>query len=425
MSVTKNEKLEHSEVKIEFTIEKAAFDAAVTKVFKKKSKDIVIDGFRKGKAPRSVVERMYGKGVFYEDALDELLPEVYPAAVKEAGLNVVGQPKIDVVSMEGDIVLSAVVAVKPEATVENYIGIETERKVESTTDEEVDNEIKTVQNRNSRESDVTDRAAENGDVAKIDYEGFVDGTAFEGGKGKDYDLTLGKGQFIPGFEEQIVGKNAGDEFDVNVTFPEDYHAKELAGKVAIFKVKLNGIKKVELPALDDDFAKDVSEFDTFAAYRDDVKAKITKRHENVANKVFEEKLCDALIERLTADIPETMFAAEAENMLRDTDNRLRMQGMDLNTYFKYTGMTLEKMREQFRPDAERHVKVRLALEAIANEEKIEVNAEEIQTEIDNIAKAYQMEADKVKEMVPEDGIVEDLKVQKAMELVKAKAVIKD
>ena len=263
-----------------------------------------------------------------------------------------------------------------------------------------------------------------GDVCHINYEGFVDGVAFEGGKGEDYPLKLGSGNFIPGFEEEIVGHKVGENFDVNVTFPTEYHAKELAGKPAVFKTTILKIKHIELPELDDDFAKDVSEFDTMDEYRADVKAKIAKRHEAEADRVFEDAILDQLIEKLEAEIPEQMYVAETENFVRDYDNRLRMQGLDLKTYFQYTGMNLDSLREQLRPQAEKQVKLRLALETIAKLENVEVTEEDINGEIENIAKAYNMEADKVREMVPVDSIAEDMKVKKAMELVKEKAIVK-
>lgn len=282
-----------------------------------------------------------------------------------------------------------------------------------------------MRSRNSRTVDITDRPAADGDIAVIDYEGFVDGKPFEGGKGEKHNLTLGSGQFIPGFEAQIVGHNPGDEFDVVVTFPEDYHAKELAGKEATFKTVLHEIKFNELPALDDDFAKDVSEFDTFDEYKADVKAKITDRHVKAADAEVEEKLIDALIDNLEADIPEAMFVNETENQLRDYDNRLRMQGLDLGTYLKYTGLDLDKMREQFRPRAERQVKTRLALEKIAELENLTVTDEDTEAEIKKIADMYGLETDKVKEQVSPDMLAEDIKVGKAVDIVKANAVITD
>ena len=425
MNLLKSEKAEKSTVKIEFSVEKSVFDAAVEKVYRKQVKKINVPGFRPGKAPRAMIEKMYGAGVFYEDAINDLIPENYEAALKEAGIEPVGQPEIDVVSIdENGLVLSAIVPVKPECKIEGYKGIEVEKDTVEVTDEEIDKEINIVRERNSREIEVTDAAAEMGNVTKIDFEGFVDGVAFEGGKGEDYSLKLGSGSFIPGFEEQVAGHVIGEEFDVNVTFPEEYHAEELAGKPAVFKVTIKSIEKIELPELDDDFAKDVSEFDTFAEYREDMKAKIQKRHESAAEANLEESLLNVLIEKLEADIPEAMFVAETENFVRDYDNRLRMQGLDLKTYFQYTGMTLDQLRESLRPQAEKQVKLRLALEKIAKAEKLKATKTEINAEYKRIADEYQMEVEKVRELIPENSIAEDMKVKKAMDLVKENAIIK-
>ena len=426
MNLLKTEQGEKSTVKLEFAIDKDVFEAAVEKVYRKQVKKINVPGFRAGKAPRAIVEKMYGKGVFYEDAINDLIPENYSAAVKEAGLEPVGQPEIDIVSIDDNgLVLSAIVPVKPECKIDGYKGLNVAKAVEAVTEEEIDNEIKMVRERNSREIEVeNDAAAEMGDVAKIDFEGFIDGVAFEGGKGENYSLKLGSGSFIPGFEEQVAGHKIGDEFDVNVPFPADYHAEELAGKNACFKCRVNAITKVELPELDDDFAKDVSEFDTFAEYRADVKAKIEKRHENAAEAEFEEKLIDALIEKLEADIPEAMFVAETENFVRDYDNRLRQSGLDLKTYFQYTGLDLDKLREQLRPQAEKQVKARLALEAVATAEAIEVTEDELTAEYETIAKAYNIEADKVREFVDADMVKADVSVRKAMQVVKDNAKAK-
>ncbi|MBQ2308501.1 MAG: trigger factor, partial [Clostridia bacterium] len=381
MSLTKSEVIEKNRYELQFSVDKATFDAAVNNVYRKQVKNIAVPGFRKGKAPRSIIEKMYGTGVFYEDAINDLIPDAYTEALKEAAIDAVGQPEFDVVSIdENGLVLSAKVYVKPEVEIKDYLGIEVEKEVTPVSDEDVDREIETIRERNSREIDVTDRAAELGDTTVIDFEGFCDGVAFEGGKGTDYALKLGSGSFIPGFEEQIVGKSIDEEFDVNVTFPTEYHAEDLAGKDATFKVKIHAITKVELPELDDDFAKDVSEFDTFAEYKADVKAKIEKRHETAAENAVEDKLVEALIEKLEADIPEPMFVAETENFVRDYDTRLRSQGLDLNTYFKYTGMTLDSLREQMRPQAERQVKARLALEKIAVLENLEATEEDINSE---------------------------------------------
>ena len=425
MSLTKSEVIEKNRYELQFSVEKAVFDAEVEKVYRKQVKSISVPGFRKGKAPRSIIEKMYGSGVFYEDAINNLIPAAYGEALDEAKLDVVSQPEIDVVSIdENGLVLSAKVYVKPEVEIKDYVGIEVEKEVAPVSDEDVDKEIEIIRERNSREIEVTDRAAELGDTTVIDYEGFCDGVAFEGGKGEDYALKLGSGSFIPGFEDQIVGKAIDEEFDVNVTFPTEYHAADLAGKDATFKVKIHAITKVELPELDDDFAKDVSEFDTFAEYKADLKAKIEKRHETAADNAVEDKLVEALIEKLEADIPEAMFVAETENFVRDYDGRLRSQGLDLNMYFKYTGLTLEKLREQMRPQAERQVKARLALEKIAALENIEATEEDINGEYENIANMYGVELDQVKASIDSAAIAADMKVKKAMELVKEKANIK-
>ena len=425
MSLTKKETIENNRYELQFSVDKATFDAAVTKVYKRQVSKINIPGFRKGKAPKAIIEKMYGTGFFYEDAINDLIPAAYTEAIKESELEVVGQPEFDVVSIDDNgLVLSAKVYVKPEVEIKDYVGFEVEKKIAPVTDEELANEINTIRERNSREIDVTDRAAELDDTTVIDFEGFVDGVAFEGGKGTDYALKLGSGSFIPGFEDQIVGKKVDEEFDVNVTFPEEYHAKDLAGKPAVFKVKIHAITKVELPELDDEFAKDVSEFDTFAEYQADVKAKIQKRHETEAENSVDDKIAELLMEKLEADIPAPMFEAETENFVRDYDNRLRASGLDLATYLKYTGLTLDAIREQMRPQAERQVKVRLALEKIAALENLEASAEDIAAEYENIANMYGIEVDQVKASIPEDAIAEDMKVKKAMEFVKEKAVIK-
>ncbi len=424
MKLTKCENIEKNRYELQFSVDKATFDAAVSAVYRKQVKSITVPGFRKGKAPRSIIEKMYGTGVFYEDAINDLIPGAYTEAAKESGLEIVGQPEFDVVSIdENGLALSAKVYVKPDVELKDYFGIEVEKDVAPVTDEEVDKEIETVRERNSREIDVTDRAAEMGDTTVIDFEGFCDGVAFEGGKGTDYALKLGSGSFIPGFEEQIVGKSIDEEFDVNVTFPEEYHAKELAGKPAVFKVKIHAITRVELPALDDDFAKDVSEFDTFDEYKADLKAKIEKRHETAAENAVEDKLVEALIEKLEADIPEAMFEAETENYVRDYDTRLRSQGLDLKTYFKYTGLTLDALREQMRPQAERQVKARLALEKIAALENVEATEEDVNGEYQKIAEAYGIELDQVKASIDSSAIAEDMKVKKALDLVKENAKI--
>ncbi len=424
MSLKNVNKPETNVVEIEFTSDKAAFDAACDKAYKKNVGSISVPGFRKGKAPKHIIEKMYGKGVFYDEALNEIVNPAFADAIKDQDFKMVSQPEFDVVSIDDDgVTFKAKFYVKPEVEITDYIGIPVTKTVREASDEDADNEISDTQKRNSRQVEVTDRAAQDGDIVVIDFDGYVDDKPFEGGKAEKYNLTLGSGQFIPGFEEQIVGKNIGDEFDVNVTFPAEYHAAELAGKPAVFKIKLHEIKFNELPALDDEFAKDVSEFDTFAEYKADVKAKIQDRYNKQADGEVEEQLINALIEKLKAEIPEPMYVAETENFVRDFDGRLRMQGLDLKTYFKYTGLDLDALRKQMRPQAERQVKTRLALEKIVELEGIKPTDEEIAAEYDRIAKAYNMELDKVKEMVDEAAVAEDVAVKKAVDLVKEKAVV--
>ncbi len=424
MSFKKVEKKETNVYVIEFQIEKADFDAANDKAFKKNAKNINIAGFRKGKAPRHLIEKMYGKGVFYEEAINECLPAAFDAAAKESGLDIIGQPEFDVTSIdENGVAMTATVTTKPEAKIEGYKGIKATKDAKSVTAADVKKEIETVRERNSREIEVTDRAAKNDDIANIDFEGFVDGVAFEGGKAEGHNLKIGSGAFIPGFEEQIIGKKIGEEFDVNVEFPADYHAEELAGKPAVFKVKLNGLKVTELPALDDEFAKDVSEFDTFDEYKADVKAKLTEKNEKEAELAVDDQLYEAVLGLLDAEIPEVMYEIETENFVRDYDNRLRMQGLDLNAFFKYTGQTLDDLRKQMRPQAEKQVKMRLALETIAKLENLSATDAEIDEEYQRIADSYGMEADKVKELIAKEDLNADLAVKKAFDLVKANAVI--
>ena len=426
MSMKKTEQIGANQYSITFDASKETFDAALTKAFKKASKNISIPGFRKGKAPRSIVEKMYGKEVFYEDAINELLPEAYEDAIKDFDKTIVSRPEFDIETIdENGVVLVAKFFVKPEVEIEGYKGIEVTRKVAEVTDADVDADLNRVRERNARMIEVTDRASKMDDVVNFDYEGFVDGVPFDGGKAEGHDLKLGSGQFIPGFEDQLVDRNIGDEFDVNVTFPEEYHASELAGKPAVFKCKMNAIKFNELPELDDEFARDVSEFDTLDEYKADIKAKITERNNKAADADVEEQLIAALNEKLIAEIPEAMYENETENFVRDYDNRLRMQGLDLATYFRYTGLDLDTIRKQMRPDAERQVKTRLALEKIAELEAIEVNDEEIEAEYGRLAEAYGMEAAQVKEAVAVEALVADMKVKKAVDLVKETATVTD
>ena len=424
MSLKNVNKPETNVVEIEFTADKATFDAACDKAFKKNVKNITVPGFRKGKAPKHIIEKMYGKGVFYDEALNEIVPAAYEDAIKDQNFDIVSQPEFDVVSIDDDgVTFKAKFYVKPEVEIADYIGIPVTKTVREASDADADAEIEQTRARNSRQVEITDRAAKDGDITVIDFEGFVDGVAFDGGKAEKHTLTLGSGSFIPGFEEQIVGKNIGEEFDVNVTFPEEYHAAELAGKPAVFKCKLHEIKFNELPELDDEFAKDVSEFDTLAEYKADVKAKIQERYNKTAEGEVEEQIINTLIEKLNAEIPQPMFDAETENFVRDFDNRLRMQGLDLKTYFQYTGLDLDALRKQMAPQAERQVKTRLALEKIVELEKIVPTDAEINEEYDRMAKAYNMELDKIKEMVDAAMVTADVSVKKAVDLVKEKAVV--
>ena len=424
MSLKKTTEIEKNLHEIEFDVDKATFDAAIEKVYRREVKKINVPGFRKGKAPRAFIEKMYGKGIFYEDAVNEVLPDAYEDAIKESKLQAVSRPEFDIVSIDDNgVMLKAKFYVKPEVALKNYKGIEATKEVAEVTEDAINAEIEMVRSRNSRVIEITDRAVENGDIAVIDFDGYVDGVAFDGGKSEKYDLAIGSGTFIPGFEEQIIGHNIGDSFDVNVTFPAEYHSAELAGKEAVFKIVLHAIKFNELPALDDEFAKDVSEFDTLDEYKADIKAKLEKKNEKSAENAVEEQIINALIENLEADIPAPMFEAEAENFVRDYDSRLRMQGLDLNAYCKYTGQTLDALREQFKPMAERQVKTRLALEKIVELEGISATDEEADAEFENLAKAYGMTADKVKEVVESDAVKADLCVKKAVEFVKANANI--
>ncbi len=424
MSLNKKELVDKNLYELEFTVDKSTFDSAVDAVYRRQVKKINIPGFRKGKAPKSIIEKMYGKGVFYEDAVNDIIPAAFTEALKESELTPVSRPEFDVDKIDDEgVVLKAKFYVKPEVEIKNYLGIEAAKTIKSVSDEDVDAEIERVRARNSRLIEINDRPAQNGDSVTIDFDGYVDGEQFEGGKAEGHILKLGSGQFIPGFEDQVVGHNIGDSFDVNVTFPTEYHAENLAGKDAVFKVTLHAIKFDELPALDDEFAKDVSEFDTLDEYKADVKAKLQEKNNKSADAEVEEKIIDTLIENLEADIPEAMFENETENFVRDYDSRLRMQGLDLSTYFKYTGLDLDALRKQFRPQAERQVKTRLALEKIVALEGITASEQEVEDEYNRLSQAYGVELDQVKKSVEYSALEADLCVKKAVDLIKEKAVI--
>ncbi len=409
---------------LEIFIDHETFEAECEKAYKKNVAKFAIPGFRKGKAPRKMIEKMYGAGVFYEDAINAILPTAYPEAVKEAGLEVVSNPDIDIKAIdENGIVVTAKVFVKPEITVSEYKGLSAIKDAVEITDEAVMSEIDRVRDRQSREIEVTDRAAAMGDTVTIDFDGYVDGVAFDGGKSENYNLVLGSGSFIPGFEDQIVGKNIGENFDVLVTFPNEYHADNLAGKEATFKCALHAIKVKELPELDDEFVKDVSEFDTVDEYKASIKAKLEENAEKTEDRKVEDQLLDALCEKVEGEIPEVMYENEAENCVRDYENRLRYQGMDLATFMKYTGQTIETLKTQFRPQAEKQVKTRLALEYIAKAEGLTATEEDVNTEYQKIADAYGIEVDKVKASIEAAAIEADVVVGKAVLLVRDNAVI--
>ena len=409
---------------IEFSVDKATFDAAVDKVYKKNVAKLNIPGFRRGKAPKSMIEKMYGKGFFYEDAINEILPEAYASALEESGLDVVSHPEIDIKTIDDNgVVVTAAVYVKPEVKLGEYKGMEAAREDVKVSDEAIDAEIKKALEGQARETEVTDRAAEMGDEVVFDFDGYVDGVAFAGGKSENYELKLGSGAFIPGFEEQIAGKNIGENFDVNVTFPADYHAEELAGKEAVFKCLVHAIKVRELPELDDEFVKDVSEFDTVDEYRADVAAKLQAEADKAEDAKVDAQLMDKLVEMMEADIPEVMFTNEVENMMRDYETRLRYQGLDMEMFMKYTGQTADDMKAQFRPQAEKQVKTRLALEAVAAAEAFEATAEEIDAEYTKIAEAYGVKVEDVRAQIDDAAIAADLVVGKAAQLIRDTAVV--
>lgn len=427
MSLKSNNAVKTNVHEFEIEVDAKTFADAVTRVFQKESKKITLPGFRKGKAPRAMIEKFYGKEVFYEEAVRAVYPNAVEDAIDASGLEVVDvktdEMKIETIGDDG-LTFKVNVVVKPEVTVSEYKGLSVTKKSADVTDDEIDEELKRVQLRNSRLVAVEDRAAEKDDVAVIDFEGFVDGQAFQGGKGESYSLTLGAGQFIPGFEDQVIGYNVNDEFDVSVKFPEDYQAKELAGKDATFKVVLHEIKKRELPELDDEFAKDVSEFDTLDAYKANIKETIGKRKADQAEDDVKNQLIDQLIANMTAEVPEEMFEQAVERSMEDFAYRLSSQGMDIKLYMQYTGMDEAGMRKSFRPQAERQVKLRLALEQIAKQEQLAPTAEELDAEYRKLADSYKMDVEKIKAAISEKNLTEDIVVEKAMTLVEESADVK-
>ena len=418
-------KKETNRYELVISVDAETFVEAIKKAYKQNGKKINVPGFRKGKAPMSIIEKYYGESVFYEDALNIIYPDAVDAAIAESKLEFVDDKiDFDLVSIDRKtgVEFKIVITVKPEVEIKGYKGLKAEKVKTVVTAKEIDAEIAAIADRNSRMVTV-ERAAANGDTAVIDYDGYVDDKAFEGGKGESYSLVLGSKSFIPGFEDQIVGHNGGDEFDVNVTFPEDYHAKELAGKAAVFKVKLHEVKVKELPNIDDEFAKDVSEFDTLAEYKADLKAKAIERKNNQADAEVESSLVEQLIGLVKAEIPQAMFENRAKQSVEEFAYRLQSQGIDLSTYLKYMGGSIDDFKNTFMPQAENQVKIRLALEKIAELDKLEPTAEDIAAEFEKLAKAYNMEVDQVKAAVPETELVKDLAVSKAMNFVKENAVI--
>ena len=421
------EKLEKNMAKLTIEVSAEDLDKAMEKAYQKQKSRISLPGFRKGKAPRKMIESMYGKGVFMEDAVNSLVPQEYTKALGECDLEIVSQPEINVTQMEPGkaLIFTADVAVKPEVTLGDYKGVEVPKSEITVTDEEVDAEVKKEQDKNARTVAVEDRAAANGDITTIDFEGFVDGVAFEGGKGTDYALTLGSGTFIPGFEDQLVGANTGDHVEVKVTFPEEYQAKELAGKEAVFQCDVKKIETKEVPELDDEFAKDVSEFDTLAEYKEDVKKKLTEEKEKEARTAKENAAVDKAIENAQMDIPELMTKTECRQMMDDFSRRMQQQGLSMEQYFQFTGQSMDKMMEDMKPQALKRIQTRLVLEKVAEAENIQPSEEEITEEIQKMADAYKMEADKIREAIGESGLEQmkkDMAVQKAVTVIADAAV---
>ncbi|WP_031556164.1 trigger factor [Lachnospira multipara] len=429
MSFTVENLEEKNMVKLVIESTSEEFEAALNTAYNKNKNKISLPGFRKGKAPRVMIEKMYGKEVFFEDAANEIIPDAYANAADESGLEIVSQPKIEVTQLEAGkpFVFTATVALKPEVELGSYKGIEVSKVDVAATDADVEEELKRVQDQNSRIVSVEDRAVADGDQTVIDFEGFVDGVAFEGGKGENYSLTIGSHSFIDNFEEQLIGMNIGEEKEINVTFPEEYHAENLKGKAATFKVKINEIKEKQLPELDDEFAQDVSDFDTLAEYKEDLKKKIAERKENQAKSVKEDEAIAKLIEDSKMDIPEAMVETQVNRMAQDFAQRLQAQGLSLDQYFKYTGTTADSLVNEMKPEALKRIKSRLVLEAVVKAENIEVSEEEVQAELEKMASQYGMEVEQIKNFMGENEtkqIKEDLAVTKAVELIVSSVVEK-
>lgn len=427
MSLIKNENIATNKNKLEVFVDAKTFDLACDKAYKRRAKKISVPGFRVGKAPRKVIEKRYGEGVFFDDAIELVYPEALEEAIKEAELDVVAIESLEPIeaSSEKGLTFKAVCVLKPNVEIENYKGIEVEKPVRKVSEKAVDSRLQAMRERCGRMVSVEDRAAENGDTVVLDFEGFVDGVAFDGGKAEGHSLKLGSGQFISGFEEQIVGHNIGDEFDVNVTFPEEYHVEYLKAKPAMFKCKLHEIKKIELPDEDDEFAKDVSEYDTLDELKKDLENKIKEEYEKESDMSVDNDITSKLIQNMKAEIPDVMFDRRIDELMRDFEQRISMQGITLDMYAQYMGVDKDKLREQFKNQAENQVKTRLVLEKIGEIESIEVSDEEINGEFDKLSKQYNTEVEKIKAMISADSLKDDILVRKAMEFVKDNARIND
>lgn len=425
MSLVSNNKTEANTYVLEISADAAQFEEAVEKAYRKAKKNIAVKGFRKGNAPRKMVEKLYGENVFWEDAVNELIPAVVAPAVEEAGIKLVANPEINVKSINKNdgVVYEVTCTSKPEVEVSDYKGIEVKKTVEAVTDEMIDKAIESLRERNGRLVTVEDRAAQNGDIAVIDYEGYKDGVAFDGGSETNYELHLGSGQFIPGFEDQIVGKNAGEEFTINVTFPENYQMNELAGQPAEFRIKLHELRAKELPELDDEFVKDATDFDTLDELKADYRKKLEENAEKSAENAADNQLYEALIGKMTAEIPQVMFEAQIDEMVRNFEMQLSQQGLTLDLYLTYTGMQMADFRKTFADRAEKEVKIRLALEKIAEIENVEIGDEKADEEYAKIAEQYNMPVDQVKMYISVEGLKADMKVAEAAKIVKDSAKI--
>ena len=426
MSLKATNNVETNKYELEIEISAEDFEAAIQKAYLKARKNIALPGFRKGKAPRKLIEKEYGEQVFFEDAVNLLYAPVVNGAVEESGLELVTRPEVEVteISKENGVKLKATCITKPEVEVKDYKGIEVEKVVNPVTDEDIDKQVNALREKNVTVETVDDRAAENGDDVVIDFEGFKDDVAFEGGKAEDFTLSLGSGQFIPGFEDQIVGHNAGEEFDINVTFPEEYQVKELAGAPAVFKIKLKSISKKVMPEIDDEMVKDSTEFDTVDEYKADVKKKLEEANEKHADAEVEAKIFDKVIDNMTAEIPQVMFDNRVNEMIGELEQRLAPQGISLDLYMQYTGQTIDTVKKAYAEQAEKQVKLRLALEKIVELENVEVSDDELKAEFDKLAENYKLTVDQIKQFIHDDDLKKDIAVGKAVDLIKDAAVIK-